>query len=328
MENQTAKFPPPPRLMTALGAGFDTTANHLLLISLPLLLDIFLWLGPSLSVQELLQPYVDGYSLPEGLAIEGLPDLALVQQAWTDILQGFNLFSFLRTVPLGVSSLVSATLSGVTPFGEAMRLEVGSLAGVLGWLALVAAAGWLLGGLYFYWISSVTLKPETRLPFGAASLQGFILSLLWLGLLVCLAPPALVFLGLLTMISPFLGQAAMFLLAMSSMWIILPVFFSPHGIYAHRQNALAAIWSSLRLARYTLPTSGWFVTVLGLIWIGLDMLWRLPGQDTWLTLVGIAGHAFISTALLSASFIYYRDITAWLEVVLERMKTQKQSLRA
>jgi hypothetical protein len=39
-----------------------------------------------------------------------------------------------------------------------------------------------------------------------------------------------------------------------------------------------------------------------------------------LTLVGIAGHGFISTALLAASFIYYRDMNEWLNTVYERFQ--------
>jgi hypothetical protein len=41
--------------------------------------------------------------------------------------------------------------------------------------------------------------------------------------------------------------------------------------------------------------------------------------------VGILGHAFISTALLAASFIYYRDMTAWLQSVFERIKAGSAS---
>jgi hypothetical protein len=37
-------------------------------------------------------------------------------------------------------------------------------------------------------------------------------------------------------------------------------------------------------------------------------------------LVGIAGHAFITTALLAASFVYYRDMNVWLQTVLERLQ--------
>jgi len=44
-----------------------------------------------------------------------------------------------------------------------------------------------------------------------------------------------------------------------------------------------------------------------------------------MTLVGITGHAFITTALLAASFVYYRDMNAWLQTVFEKMQ-QKQSV--
>jgi len=37
-------------------------------------------------------------------------------------------------------------------------------------------------------------------------------------------------------------------------------------------------------------------------------------------LVGIVGHAFISTTLLAASFVYYRDMSNWLQNVYERFQ--------
>jgi hypothetical protein len=79
------------------------------------------------------------------------------------------------------------------------------------------------------------------------------------------------------------------------------------------------------LARFTLPTSGLFLLLYIIISQGLAFLWRSPADNSWLTLVGIAGHAFITTALLSASFIYYRDMNAWLQAILERMQTQPRS---
>jgi len=61
---------------------------------------------------------------------------------------------------------------------------------------------------------------------------------------------------------------------------------------------------------------------------GLDFLWRTPQENSWLTLIGIAGHAFISTAILATSFIYYRDVNAWLQVVTDQLKRQTTSARA
>ena len=115
----------------------------------------------------------------------------------------------------------------------------------------------------------------------------------------------------------------MILLALLALWLILPVFFSPHGIFAGRQDAFSAIRNSLKMIRYTLPTSGLFLMGFILIGQGLDFLWRTPLEISWWTLVGITGHAFISTALLAASFVYYHDVNAWLTAILEQIKGQK-----
>ena len=49
-------------------------------------------------------------------------------------------------------------------------------------------------------------------------------------------------------------------------------------------------------------------------------VWSAPKSDSWLALVGFAGHAFITTALLAASFVYYRDMSDWLQTVYERLQ--------
>jgi hypothetical protein len=58
---------------------------------------------------------------------------------------------------------------------------------------------------------------------------------------------------------------------------------------------------------------------------GLNELWKVPSQNSWLMLVGLAGHAFITTALLSASFVYYREMNDWLQNVYERIQQAGQS---
>ena len=52
----------------------------------------------------------------------------------------------------------------------------------------------------------------------------------------------------------------------------------------------------------------------------MDLLWRTPDEASWLMLVGIAGHAFVTTSLLAATFIYYRDADRWTEDTLRKMK--------
>jgi hypothetical protein len=103
-------------------------------------------------------------------------------------------------------------------------------------------------------------------------------------------------------------------------WLVVPLFFTPHGIFVRKQNAIISIMSSLRMSRFTLPTSSMFVLSVFLLSRGLGYLWKVPTSDSWLMLVGIAGHAFISTTLLAASFVYYRDMNDWLQNVYKRFQ--------
>ena len=48
--------PAPPRLVPTIVKGFDMVASHVHLILLPILLDLFLWLGPKLRIDQLLAP--------------------------------------------------------------------------------------------------------------------------------------------------------------------------------------------------------------------------------------------------------------------------------
>jgi hypothetical protein len=57
----------------------------------------------------------------------------------------------------------------------------------------------------------------------------------------------------------------------------------------------------------------------------MDLLWLIPPATSWMTVVGICGHAFVSTSLLAASFIYYHDLNTWIESALQWLKTQKTS---
>jgi hypothetical protein len=76
------------------------------------------------------------------------------------------------------------------------------------------------------------------------------------------------------------------------------------------------------MIRFTFPTSGLFVLLVLAVSQGFNLLWSVPAASSWMTLIGIGGHAFITTGLLAASFIYYRDMSAWLQTVFEQLRTR------
>ena len=328
VETEPNRIPPPPGLIRSLASGFNAVATHILVIAMPVLFDLFLWLGPHLRIKALLQPFVD--QLPNLLAsplVANMPDPQTVLQAWTDFLNHFNLFSVLHTFPVGVSTLMSLQMPLQTPLGTPPGLEVGSALGLVACWVLLIVLGWLLGGLYYLWVSAVTLNLEGRSLWQSLG-QTVLLSVIWTALLFVFGLPAFILFSIMAVISSILAEVALFIFAVLALWLVMPIFFSPHGIFTYQQNAFRAILNSLRMVRFTLPNTGLFLLVFLLIGQGFDFLWRTPAENTWLTLVGIAGHAFISTALLAASFIYYRDMNAWLKAVFEKLRAQATSARS
>jgi hypothetical protein len=140
--------------------------------------------------------------------------------------------------------------------------------------------------------------------------------------------PVLMVLGLLGAISPGLAQIALLLGFFAFMWVLPLIFFSGHGIFAYGQTLFQSLATAFRMIRFTLPGTALFILCALLISQGLTFLWRVPPADSWLTLIGIAGHAFITTALLAASFVYFRNVNSWLKVLLERMNARAKSVSA
>jgi len=325
-------LPPPPGVIGSLRAGFDAVSGHVKLILFPLVLDLWLWLGPRFSVDRLLSPYMKFLFEQAGRGLASPDDMqriAGVQASFMEALERFNLLSLLGklvTFPIGVSSLLVGTMPVATPYGEQRVMQVSSMLSLVGLVFLFILIGWVGGGLYFRWVSGTALGgKEAGISSVQAIIQTFILSVIWfVGLMIAMVPVFLV-LTLLGLISPALANGAVFVMLMLSFWLIVPLFFTPHGIFVRRQNAFSSVLSSLRMARFTLPTSGMFVLSAFLLYRGLNYLWSVPPNDSWMLLIGIAGHAFITTALLAASFVYYRDMNVWLQTVFEQVK-QKQTI--
>ncbi len=323
------ELPPPPGVMGPLRHGFNAVSSHVWLILLPLMLDLLLWLGPRLSVGTLVNPFFKLAFSQMRTTMTSSSDLqrfAVYQSTFNEMVERFNLLSLigrLQTFPVGISSLLAQTMPVKTPLGSQDVVQITSLPGFLGLAFLFTVVGWVMGGLYFRSVSGIALGDANRVTMISLSwaiVQTLILSFLWVVGLIVILIPTMVVLTFLTLLSPLLASGILLIALFFSFWLIVPLFFTPHGIFVRRQNAFYSIFTSLKMARFTLPTSALFVLCVFLLTTGLNYLWSVPTGDSWMLLVGIAGHAFITTALLAASFVYYRDMNAWLQRVFEQLQ--------
>lgn len=331
--NKIETLPPPPGVVVSLKAGFDAIASNITVILLPLALDVLLWLGPRLRVDRLFQPIfneMSRYARYSGIPAADLKTLQENSVLLLEQLQQYNLLSVLRTFPIGVFSLMSGAIPIQTPIGTPTDIYINSVFTLLGWTILLTLVGWVVGGLFFRWVSLIVTDTshlgEKR--FGQAVLQTAFLSLIFFVAVIILGTPLLLLFTLMTAISPLLAQGMLLIVGLLSMWMIVPMFFTPHGIFLRQQNVFKSLVSSLKMARFTLPTSSLFVLSVFLIAFGLNFVWSIPSSESWMALIGITGHAFITTSLLAASFIYYRDMQVWLQTVLEKLKTNSPTQQA
>jgi hypothetical protein len=320
---QTQILPPPPGIIGSLRTGFDTIATHISVILMPLALDLLLWLGPHLSLYQIIQPVLKDFgSLASGGGLK-VDDVQSALDMYRNFFHAFNLFDILRTFPIGISSLMSGSMPTQSPLGIPTTLQIDSPNLLLALLFLLTIAGWILGGLYFHWVATLVTSETAAVSMasaGRAVLQTLLYSTIWS--LVCwtIGLPLVLVMYILFSINTLLGEGVLLFLGFLSMWLIVPIFFSAYGIFVSKQNAFASILGGFRMTRFTLPNSSLFVLTVILLGVGLNFLWSVPANNTWMALVGILGHAFITTALLAASFVYYHDMTAWLQTALEHLR--------
>lgn len=318
--------PSPPNLIKALKAGFDTISNHIWLILFPVVLDLFLWMGPHLRIKTILEALVGQMISMQSLVTPETEQAILSSQAyWQELAERINLFSALRSFPIGIPSLMVSRQPLSTPLGTPQMWEISSIGTILGVWLLLFAVGVLLGTLYFITVGQASLCDQISWRKALSSWPRalwhvLLLVLLWAGLMLAVSIPASCLVTFAAMLG--LGSSTLIILLYLGLvlWVIFPLIFSPHGITAYGRKMWVSVAESVRLTRYTLPTSGLLFLIILLLGEGMDYLWNVPEDNSWITILGVAGHAFIATSLLATSFIYYRDASQWMQSIIQPAK--------
>ena len=134
MTQVSIKPPVPPQgIIPSLVTGFEAINARLELILLPLALDLFLWLGPHLSIGPLV-PQVEA-AMNNLVATAGRDaatesNFQIIRTALEEFGATFNVFSFLSTAPLGLPSLLAGRGPVLTPAGSPVVWTVNSCAAV------------------------------------------------------------------------------------------------------------------------------------------------------------------------------------------------------
>jgi len=303
-----------------LAAGFDMLGRHLWLVTLPVLLDLLLWLGPRLSVVPLLQQFV------ALLTAQPAPDptmarqVAQAMQLLEQFGEQFNLLALLGGLPLlNVPSLLARHAPGaVSPLGEAHVLLVTNVLALMAWVVVLVPISLALGTLY---LSSLARrvramrsldKQEIEQAVGVGNEAGkiirvclFAAGVLAVGMVLGLL--WLLVVGTAAAIVPLLGFLVWALGVGMGSYVALHLLFVVHGVLLGGRGLLRATWESVVLIRTQFPSVVGLVMLAVVIYAGLGFIWSLPSGDSWSLLVGILGNACIATGLTAATFVFYQE---------------------
>ncbi|HSM23546.1 MAG TPA: hypothetical protein VK856_01625 [Anaerolineaceae bacterium] len=319
----------PPKLIPTLLAGFNTVANNIGLILFPLGLDLLIWFGPQLKLEKLLKP-IYAQAIQTLVAYNSSEMRELLESSMVEmeaILTRINLTNNLSTFPIGIPSLLSGLGVENTPIGSPLIYDISSFGSIFFLTLFFLILGFILGCLYLSAIAYSTSKKSEKVTIeilGMKLLKGIGLSIVLILIILILVLPALFVVSLFSLFSPVLSQVVLLISTFVLIWLIIPLIFSPHGIFANNMGIIQSILYSTRVVRSYLPGTGMFLLAAILIAQGLDILWIAAPTDSWLTLIGITGHAFIYTSLIASSFIYYQKSSEWTTELLERIKNIKK----
>ncbi len=296
-------------IFSSLSAGFNGVASRPALIIPPLVLDLFLWLGPHLGIARLIDALTEPAIQAGGLVEE---QASLIRQVIESAGERFNLLSALSTIPIGIPSLMAGRMPLENPLGLISRIDVDDAGRVLLiWIGL-SGIGLGFGAYYQYWIAGA-IAPDAELGPGwmaALRMVGFGI-LIFVGGLVA-GITVLIAITLATLILPLLGTGVFFLGFALLFWVAVYLIFTPHGIIRYNQGVFRSMFESFLLVRWNLlATVGYLGMAFGTYWI-LNLVWNLPSPASWFSLLALAGHAFVATTLLAGSYAYYQGRREWL----------------
>jgi hypothetical protein len=240
----------------------------------------------------------------------------------------FNLFSLLSTAPLGLPSLMAGRAPLEIPGGTPLVWPLQNPFICLLLTVVFVLGGLFLGALYLGGVAQQVR--DERLSLGRLLrqvwgdwLQMVVLVGLWLFLLVALGSPLLLLAGLLALINPVIGSVFWLLGSMLGVWALIYMGFTLHGIVFQRRNLFLALWDSVRLVHRNLPPTASLFAVILLTSAGLGFLWNIPTDNSWLLLVGLGGHALVSTALVAATFTFYKDRYRWWQEMSQWVQAEQ-----
>ncbi|MBV9175263.1 MAG: hypothetical protein JOZ81_34845 [Chloroflexi bacterium] len=307
----------PTGVIETLSAGYAALNRQLWVLLLPVLLNLFLWLGPHVSFSPLVGPLATrasewtrqvGVGPRRGLGDPQLQSSIDQTRQWliaaSDEINGFEALVW---TPLGVPTLV-----GLPSTNEDLAFVSGWADGVALFGACVAL-GLLVGGVFYGGLADASvgqrggpLSAGRRVPRAVVDVVGLVALLFGVALLLGL--PVLLLIAFTALASPPVAVLGTLLLGAGLLYASVHLFFSIPAIFVSNAGPLRAIQRSIAVVRRHLWPSLALMVLTWLILAGMGRVWDLLAvnlQSPYGVVLGILGNAYIASGLVAAGMVFY-----------------------
>ncbi len=311
----------PSGVIETLSAGYTAVNRQLWVLMLPILLDVFLWLGPHVSYSPLVGPVVTQaaeWTRQVALGprrgprntdlVGGLDDSRQWLIARADEVNGLDALAWgpIALPSLGTVPNASDELAFVSGWSEGLAL-LGASVGV----------GLLLGGWFYAGLADASsgarggpLAAGRLTPRAVVDVLGLVGVLLGTALLLGL--PVLLLIGFTALVSPPVAVLGGALVGAGVLFAAVHLFFAVPAIFVSNAGPLAAIQRSVGIVRRHLRPSVALMLLTWLILAGMGQVWDVLGnnlQAPYGVALAILGNAYIASGLIAAGMIFYTQRT-------------------
>lgn len=304
-------------MIETLSAGYAAVNRQPWVLLLPILLNLFLWLGPHVSYSPLVGPAVTNATewtrrasvgpSPVVRDPEAISSLEQTRQWLIARSDDVNGFEALVWSPLGLPNVdnlpsMDDSLAFVSGWGDGLALLVASV-----------GLGLLLGGWFYGGLAGAStgqhgdpLAAFGRVPRAVVDVLGLVVVLVGAALL--LGFPVLMLIGFTALVSPPVAVLGSVLLLAGVLFATVHLFFSVPAIFVSRAGPLAAIQRSVGLVRRHLWPSVALIILTWLILAGMSRVWDLLAsnlQSPYGVVLVILGNAYVASGLIAAAMVFY-----------------------
>ncbi len=299
-------------LIDTISTGYRVLNRRLWVLLIPIVLDLYLWWGARLS----LAPFLDNLRAVLGRAAMLFTTDAREQAQWVASIQHADMRSmlaWLNFVPVLLPELLTQTEASTAVW------YVRGLLGVVVAVLVVNLLALLCSSLFLSLLAGALRNDQFRLKalvwavlVAAGAIAGYVLVLL--GISTLLGLPFLVLsvvlVATLPALAPLIGLGWYVVL----FWVYIYTGFAVEAIMLSRVGPLQAIYNSVNLVRRNLMSTLGLLLISFIVVAGLNVIWRSMATSTWGLTLAIVASAYVSSGLVAARLVFYRERMArWQE---------------